>query len=425
MEANIKLGELIKFIREKRLNLTQKELSEKLDVTVVYISYLEKAKRPPSKDLLKEIYALLDEDVPDETWQLLQEVKINKKKEKINVSPIDLIYDLKEKNLYKYPLMKKKLKEDPQNITLMYGIIRILIDEKKYDDAKRELLKFLSKVKEPQDKKWLEASYYELEGNTLLSIHLLEDYIKKFSHLGSQINSKISYQLASMYFRQGEMYYRENNKNLSINFFEKALSLHEQIRKDFEDPFYQMDYANIFLWLALLNVDAKNNFEKYLKNIKIALLLSHKKGIENSSFIEWRGLYNKPFIISSVSFMARAYANLAELERNSEKKMYLLDEGELLFSQHTPLSISSKYMEYYRFHFNQACFYSIKAKILASMKKDFTFELDCCEINLKECFYSDKMMNLKLFEQEVYSSAGLSFYMENKASNIKLIMEDK
>lgn len=425
MEAEKKLGELIKYFREKKLNMTQKEFSEKLSITTVYVSYLEKAKRPPADELLKQIYALANEDVPDEVMAILKEVKLNKKKANFKVSPTDLIYDLKEKNLYKYPLMKKKLKENPQNLSLMYGIIRILIDENKKEEAKKQLLKYLSKVIKPEDKKWLEASYYELEGNIKLAITFLEEALVEINkNQNANTKAKITYQLASMYFRQGQLCFRVNEKKEAVDFFTKALNYHEEIRKIYEEPFYQMEYANIFLWLALLGINQKDNYQNYLKHIEYALLLNHKKGMENASFIEWKGLYSKNLIIASVSFMGRAYAHLAELETELTKKELLLNKGEILFAQNTPINISSKNEEYYRFYFNQACFYSIKAKILCSSNKDFKQDLDNCTINLKECFFSDSKNNFNLFKQEVKSSGGLIFYREKRMKSLNEILGD-
>lgn len=423
MEAEKKLGEIIKYFREKKLNMTQKEFSEKLFITTVYVSYLEKAKRPPADELLKQIYALANESVPEEVIAILKEVKLNKKKANLKVSPTDLIYDLKENNIYKYPLMKKKLKENPQDLTLMYGIIRILIDEDKKEEAKKQLFKYLSKVTKPEDKKWLEASYYELEGNIKLAISFLEEALVAINkNQPLNIRSKINYQLASMYFRQGQFSFRENQKKEAISFFTKALNLHEAIRKTYQEPFYQIEYANIFLWLAILNINQKENYENYLKHIKYALLLNHQKGMENASFIKWKGLYNKNFVISSISFMGRAYAHLADFETDLTKKEILLNEGEMLFAMNTPIEISSKDEEYYRFYFNQACFYSIKAKILHLFNKDFNQALNNCTINLKECFFSDSKNDFNLFRNEATSSAGLIFYREKRMNILNDIL---
>jgi transcriptional regulator with XRE-family HTH domain len=430
MEASKKLGEIIKSIREKNLSLTQKDFSEKLNITTVYVSYLEKGKRPPSLDLITSVYSLIGENVPEEVKQMLGEIRKDNKKKNISVSPIDIIYELEEKKIYDYAKLKKALKSNPQDLVMIYGIIRILIEEGKTKEAKKHLLKYLLKVEKPEDKKWLEASYYELENNLPVAIQFLNESVREFEkNLESlddkslKIRARLIFQLASLHFRFGQQLYRSENYESAIENFKKSLEWHTKVRKIYQDPFYQIDYAGTFLWLALLGIEPAQNWNNYIIEAKNALFFNHYKGMANFSSSHWQGLYSKQSIISTISFLARAFAQAAQLEKNPEKKFNLLNEGEFLLVQHTPIDLGVKYEEYYRFYFNEACFYSIKAEIYSEFKKDYNEELEHCFINLQEAKFADSNNKLNLFSRELNSSKGLSFFRSHKTKQLNELLK--
>lgn len=432
MEASKKLGEIIKSIREKHLALTQKDFAEKLNITTVYVSYLEKGKRPPSLDLITSVFSLTGEVVPDEVKQMLGDIRRDNKKKNISVSPTDIIYQLEEKKIYDYPRLKKALKSNPGDLIMIYGILRLLIEEGKTRDAKKHLLKYLMKVEKPEDKKWLEASYYELENNLPVAIQFLQESIGEFEkNINSldqekiKIKARLIFQLASIHFRYGQQLFRKEDKEGAIDNFKKSLDWHNKIRKIYQDPFYQIDYAGIFLWLALLGLEPENNWLNYITQAKLALFLNHYKGMTNFSSSQWQGLYSKQNIIATISFLGRAYAQAAVLEKHPDKKLSLLDEGEFLLVQHTPIDISAKYEEYYRYYFNEACFYSLKAEIYSELKKTFQEELDRCYINLQEAKFADNNNKLNLFPRELNSSAGLSFFRKKRIKELSVLLKDK
>ncbi len=430
MEASKKLGEIIKSIRVNNLSMTQKEFADTLNITTVYVSYLEKAKRMPSLDLTSLIYSLIDQSVPDDIKKMISDIKSDNKKKNISVSATDIIYELEEKNIYDYTKLKKALKLNPQNLIMIYGILRILIEEGKTTEAKIHLLKYLMKVEKVEDKKWLEASYYELENNLPIAMHFLQEAISESEKNNKVVNetsirakSRLIFQLASIYFRYAQQLYRQEDKRGAIEYFKKSLECHNQIRKIYEDPFYQIDYAGIFLWLALLDLDPQQNWNNYIEQAKLALFFNHYKGIKNFSSSKWQAIYSQQLLISTISFLARSYAQLAIFEKQDEKKISLLHEGEFLFVQHTPIDLSTKYEEYYRFYFNQACFYSLKASIFDDLKKDYSEDLDRCYINLQESKFANDNNKANLFIHELKTSLGLSFFREKRAKSLSLLLK--
>jgi transcriptional regulator with XRE-family HTH domain len=432
VEASKKLGEIIKSIREKDLLLTQKDFADKLNITTVYVSYLEKGKRPPSVDLITSVYSLIGEPVPDEIIRMLGDIKKDNKKKNISVSPTDLIYELEEKKIYDIHKLKKALKANSQDLVMIYGILRIMMEEGKKSDAKKLLLKYLMKVDKPEDKKWLEASYYELENNLPVAIQFLTESVQEFdkksgdlAEQNKKIMARLIFQLASIHFRYGQQLYRKDDFAGALENFKKSLKWHTQVREIYEDPFYQIDYAGIFLWLALLGMDPGQNWQNYITQARIALYFNHHKGMTNFSASQWQGLYSKQYLIATISFLGRAYAQVATLETSPENKLSLLDQGEFLFVQHTPIDLSSKYEEYYRFYFNEACFYSLKAEVLDSLKKPWQDELDRCRVNLEEAKFADLNNKLNLFAKELNSSGGLNFFRKKRAKDLTLLLKNE
>lgn len=428
MEIVKHLAEELRVVRTESLKITQKELSEKLNVSVVYLSYLEKGKKIPSVDFLENLYSLLKRDVPTNVKQLLLEAKKEKKKENFVNTPSNIVYRLEEQGVYSYTKLKLLLKKNPDNLTIIYGMLTILIKDNKLDEAKKLLLQSLINIKKLEEKKWLEATYYELEGNFPFAIQLMKDAIKEFDNQyqklddeKKQAKARLIFENACIHFKYAQNLYYEEKKDEAINNFKKALAFHEQIKNLYKEAYYQMDYAGIFFWLALLGVDSKENWANYIREVKLSLVLNYHEFIKIFDNSKARSLYSKPYIISTVSFIARAYAQLAKFEENTLKQDEYLGEGEFLFAQYTPVNLVSSTPEYYRYCFNQACFYSLKAEIKKSRKELFEDDLKLCHKILIEAGKSDNKNKVKLFEKDLNSSEALSFFRKTKQKECELI----
>jgi transcriptional regulator with XRE-family HTH domain len=426
MEKAQNLGEEIRLIRTEVLNFTQKELADKLDITTVYMSYLEKGKKLPSIEFLTKLYKLTgNKEIPAEVKQLLAEAKKQKKKESFLHTPTNIVYRLEEQGIYTYTKLKALLKKQPDNVTVIYGILTLLIKENKLNEAKKHLLQSLINIEKPEERKWLEATYYELEANFPFSIQLMKEAINEFDKQFPKLDeekkktrARLLFEIACIYFRAGQSLYYEGDKAEAIENFQLSLKYHHDLKKLYKEPFYQMDYAGLFFWLALLGIFPEQNWKNYIKEVKEALLLNYYAGLDKFKAKQWQSLYSKPYIISTVSFLVRAFAQLAKIQKKEGEKRALLQEGEFLLAQYTPIDISAQTEEYYRYYFNLACFYSIKAEINSEMNKDFHKDLDICYKFVLEAVHGDSKNKVKLFLKEFESSEGLSFFRKERKNQV-------
>lgn len=160
MDLRKSLGKEITNIRLNDLEMTQKELAEELGISVVYISYLEMGRKTPSLELLEKLYKLNGlSDVPQEIKDMLVEIKQQAKKD---------LTDTK---------IKRLLEENttPDDTGKIYETLESLIEQDKIKEAKNYILKSLMNIEKPQEKKLLEALYYELEGNFVIAIKLMKE----------------------------------------------------------------------------------------------------------------------------------------------------------------------------------------------------------------------------------------------------------
>jgi transcriptional regulator with XRE-family HTH domain len=427
MERAQSLGEEIKNIRTDILNFTQKELADKLDITTVYMSYLEKGKKLPSIEFLTKLYKLAGvREIPAEIKLLLAEAKKQKKKESFLHTPTNIVYRLEEQGIYNYTKLKALLRKNPDNVTVIYGILTLLIKENKIAEAKKHLLQSLINIEKPEERKWLEATYYELESNFPFSIQLMKEAIKEFDKQFPRLDddhkktkARLLFEIACIYFRAGQNLYYDGEKPEAIENFQLSLKNHQELKKLYKEPFYQMDYAGLFFWLALLGINPEQNWKNYIKEVREALLLNYYSGVEKFKTKQWQSLYSRPYIISTVSFLVRSYAQLAKLQNKEPEARSLLQEGEFLLAQYTPIDINVHTEEYYRYYFNLACFYSLKAEINASANKDFARDLDICYKFVLEAAHGDSKNKVKLLKKELESSDGLAFFRKERTNQVE------
>jgi transcriptional regulator with XRE-family HTH domain len=161
MDSRKKLGKEITNIRTNVLNMTQKELAEKLNITVVYISNLELGKKIPSLDLLNNLYSLTGvKEIPPEIEESLREAK-NQAKKELSESKLSRMFD-------------ESIGESGD----LYEKLELLVDKGKIEEAKRCILMSLVSIEKVQERKLLEALYYELDGNFTIGIRLLREAIE-------------------------------------------------------------------------------------------------------------------------------------------------------------------------------------------------------------------------------------------------------
>jgi len=429
MEVAKKLGEEIKNIRTDILNITQKDMAEKLNISIVYMSYLEKGKKIPSKDFLDKMYKLIGKkNIPDDIIQLLSDVKKQKKKENFVNTPTNVVYRLEEEGLYSYTKLKTILKKNGDNLAVIYGILTLLLKEGKINEAKKHLLQSLINIEKPEERKWIEASYYELEGNFPFAIQLMHDSInefdkriKNFDENDNKVKARLLFETACIHFRYGQHLYYNGNKDECVKNFNEVLKYHESLKNLSYDPFYMMDYAGIFFWLALLNVESEKNWKSYIDQVKAALIQNYQTGMKNFDVKRWKSLYSKQYIISTVSFLVRAYAELARYKSINERKS-LFNEGDFLLSIHTPVDISIHNNEYYRYYFNKACFYSLKSE-LSESEKEKKYNLDLVYSILEEAVKADSKNKVKVMTYELETSIGIKYFRENREKEHKMLIQ--
>lgn len=429
MEVAKRLGDEIKNIRTDILNITQKDMAEQLDISIVYMSYLEKGKKIPSKDFLGKLYKLAGKkNVPDDIIQLLSDAKKQKKKENFVSTPTNVVYRLEEEGLYSYTKLKTILKKNGDNLAVIYGILTLLVREGKINEAKKHLLQSLINIEKPEERKWIEACYYELEGNFPFAIQLMHESINEFdkrflnpNQNEQKIKARLLFETACIHFRYGQhLFYNGNKEECTVNFRE-ALKYHESLRKMSDDPFYMMDYAGIFFWLALLDIEPEKNWKSYIEQVKTALTQNYHTGMKTFDVKRWKSLYSRQYIISTVSFLVRAYAQLARY-KSEEEKQKLFNEGDFLLSIHTPVDININNNEYYRYYFNKACFYSIKAE-LSTKDEDRKYNLDLTYSILQEAAKADSKNKVKLMYYDLENSVGIKYFRENRRKDQKSLLQ--
>jgi transcriptional regulator with XRE-family HTH domain len=440
MQISIKLGEEIRRVRNHLKNYDQKEFAKLIGISNVHLSNLENGKKLPSQELLVKVFATINQEVPPEITEMLKEARTESKLGNTEPSYGDIVYLLQEEGLYSATKLKDLLKLEPDNLKLIYGLLTLLKGEGKIEEARQHLLQSLIHIKRDEIKRWLEAYYFLLEGNYKMAIELmqkaLEEFDKQFPEPDSEGKKRkagLLFELSSMFYEYGYYSFNyESNPSLAIENFINTLNCYHKISELHSEPYYEMNLANVFWWLAFLGENSRENWEAYIEKAENILLLNHEHKMRR--FIQTktsRGLYSEPYIIQLISGMAEAYAKLAKLEQakklpENEKKQqlnYLLKKGELLLAQHSPINIQPERREYYSFYFTYACFYSIRAEISESFGADYQNYLDLCGKGLQEAAFGDSKSKLHQFKKDLNDALQneLSFFANKRADDLKYI----
>ncbi|RYX98859.1 hypothetical protein EON78_04305 [bacterium] len=294
---------------------------------------------------------------------MLEDAKKQRKRDNFINTPSNIVQSLEEQGLHSYTKLKTLMKKNTYSLPIINSILTLLVHEGKINEAKKHLLESLVKIENPEERKWIEASYYELEGNFPFAIKLMNDAITEFDKrfinpTKEELNIKIKllFQTACIHFRYGQHLYYSSNKKECVNSFLEALKYHQHLSELTDDPSYKMDCSGVFFWLAILNVNPEENWSKYIVLAKEALIHNYHSGIQNFDLKRWKSLYSKYYIVAAVSFLIRAYAQLARCKSPIERDK-LLSEGEFLLALYTPIDISINSTAYYRYYFNKACLY--------------------------------------------------------------------
>ncbi|MEK7431632.1 MAG: helix-turn-helix domain-containing protein [Cyanobacteriota bacterium] len=188
------------------------------------------------------------------------------------------------------------------------------------------------------------------------------------------------------------------------------------------------NFLSFIYWeLFLLGENKKANLENFISDIKTYIL-------ENNTFyisfyqrrIENNNLYLIYNYFKIVPFLAKAYLYLEHFETEHNKKLDLINNGELYLTLRTPHSFEPKEKWFGVYYFECACFFSLKVKILSSFLEgyDSSSDLEKCQTNLEIFAYSlfrqDKNSYKKIFEQQVKESSDLESFKE-KVNYIDLI----
>ena len=402
MQTSIKLGEEIKRIRAG-LKCEQKEFARLIGVSNVHLSNLENGKKLPSEDLLIKIFRVVNLEVPENILEMLKGARQETKKVSSESTSSEIVYNLQEEGIYNYTRLKDLLKLEPDNLKLIFGMLTLLKEEGRSEEARQHLLQSLIHIKKDEVKRWLEACYFLLEGNFKTAIELMRKAIDEFVNVTSvneeNYNKKkagLLFELANMYYEYGYYSYNhEHNDSLATENFKISLQQFNLLREFHIEPNYEMQYANVFWWLAFLRDNPEENWEAYIDKAENVLLLNHEYTMRKSQPGKIaRTLYSEPYILQIISGLAEAYAQLAKIEiekindnEKTKKINSLLKQGEFLLAQHSPINILPEKKEYYNFYFSYACFYSLKAEIKHKLNQDFENYLDLCGRGLQEAVY--------------------------------------
>jgi transcriptional regulator with XRE-family HTH domain len=439
MQTSIKLGEEIKKVRNSLKNCDQKEFAKLIGVTNVHLSNLENGKKLPSEDLLIKVFKVINQAVPPEILEMLKDSKQESKRNYVEPASSDIVYLLQEEGIYNQTRLKDLLKLEPGNIKLIYGLLTLFKEEGKLTEAREHLLQSLIHIKKEEVKRWLEAYYFLLEGNHKTAIELMQKAIEVFDKQAGTDQERnknkagLLFELSSMYYEYGYYLYNfENNSARAIENFNNTLNCYIEISRLHSEPYYEMNLANVFWWLAFLGVNSQKNWEAYIDKAENVLLLNHehkmKKLFQAKSS---KGLYSDAYILQLIAGMAEAYAQLAKItignnmpDAEKEKRLNeLLKKGELLLAQHSPVGILPERREYYSFYFTYACFYSIRAEINAGFSLEYEKYLDQCSKGLQEAAFGDSKNKQNLFLKDLNEAKSneLSFFVKKRADDLKYI----
>ncbi|MGV3525037.1 MAG: helix-turn-helix domain-containing protein [Candidatus Sericytochromatia bacterium] len=376
----------VKTLREQ-LALTQKELADQLGVSPVYISYLENGTRSPSRKLLKKAYQLAGQDLPAELLALLETaVPATAEPERSNS-----IYQLQAQGLYSLAKLQRLVKSHPDKLLYVLGLYQLYCEQQRATDAEQVILNALPHMRAPEDRLWLEAYLFQREGSGSgyrRALALMTEALEIFERSHDPRASETAEKKAEMLFRLSLIHYdfgvwffhqppllAPAQLEAARAQFEAALARHRQLRSCAPYPYAQLDYANLWFWLALLSRyqspppsgtlavrqrhEEQEALQQFIAASQDAMIWHHQ---QNWSGQQSGGLFTREYQILNHAYVALAHAQLAELGEGDP--LAHLRTGEWIFAQHMPLQ-SQDPSTVYRFFYNLAHFYSIKAQLLA------------------------------------------------------------
>ncbi len=442
---------LTKLLKEERksLGLTQKELADQLGVSTVHISYLENGTRIPSKKLLKQLYKLGKKDIPPAVLQKLEATKT-----KISAplsSPPDTIYELKSQGYYSTKALKQLLKQNPSNLIYIMALFHLYKDMGKLKKAEKLLKDSEKQVKATQDKKWLKAYFYQIQNtqdayekalkSMAESLKLFEKEHPFLSESERKMKSELLFRFATIHFDFGvHLFFKHAplSKKTLIQVkeqFELALKKHQTLRQYYVYPYSQLDYANIHYWLAILEYYQEQDhpreiqlWETFIEESKAAIFLNYQESlkyfpednIENS-------LFSPQFMLLNVSFLALAHGRLALLKKDKPARQHHLEESELIWATHPTKNLLKHQALQYRYFYNFAHFYSIKAQVYSDFsmgtQKDPQVEnfLNLCAKAIYYAIEADPAS----FKLEAQLPSEFRFYKQERADEFNRFLGEK
>lgn len=369
------------------LGFTQKDLAQALGVSPVHVSYIENGARIPSEQLLEKIYALHQDNVPAAILALLQQARTQRDQKRKRTSQQaaagNTLFQLKARGQYTLSTLKRLHKKDPQRLIFILGLYHLYRDEGRLEDADHMILTALTHIKDPADRKWLEAYHFQLEGTASgyeRAFEIMAEALTLFDQQHPKAEGAVLEKRAELLFRLSLIHYDygvflfEQLASLSLEAlqpiqaqFHQALIWHEQLQASYHYPFAQMDYASLHFWLGILSryqahFSRKKQSELHEKPRQywLAYIQASERCVLENHRYTWqqnkRSLYSAEYFIALQAFVALACAFMAEYE----KPEHWFYQGELALAQQRPAPQTDAATRY-RYYYNCAHFYSLKA----------------------------------------------------------------
>ena len=408
---NLELSQKFKTLRN-HLGLTQKQMADALGISTVYVSYVENGTRLPSRKLLKKAYALLGKKNPP--VDVLELLKASKNTHlPMQAERSNTVYQLQANGLYALAKLQRLLKKEPDRLIYILGLYHLYQEQGKFSEADQIILNAIPLMKNAEDRKWLEAYHFQLEGTS-------QGYQRAFEIMGEALalfeahhpnpdqehkekKAELLFRTALIHFDYGYHLF-QNMSELNAetlgqikNQFEAALDKHHQLQAVYLYPFSQLDFANIHFWLGLvclyqryltqgsqkpelseLKKQELLHWQCFISASKSAQIYDFQQRIPEQSHIAY---FSEEYLLTNLSFLALAYARMALLEPSFTKQKALLDEGEWHLSRHRGKIRDTDTR--YRYYYNLGHFYSIKAEILCQ-DDPCDADINCCITHIEQ-----------------------------------------
>lgn len=395
-ESQNKLAQNFKALREK-LKLTQKEMAESLGVSTVYISYIENGSRLPSRKFLNKAYALQGkQQAPQEILQLLKaskNPKLPRQAERGNT-----VYQLQAAGLYTGAKLQRLLKKEPNRLIYILGLFHFYQEQGQFQEADRVILNAIPLMEEAEDRKWLEAYHFQLEGTArgyerafeimTEALNLFDQNHPKPDKALKEKKAELLFRTALIHFDYGHYLFQQMSEleagalQQARAQFEAALSRHLELRQYYFYPFSQLDFANIRFWLGLISLyqrhllqsedpqadlsalkhEEMEHWQMFIAASKDAQIYDFQQRWPDQQLLPY---FSDEYLTTNLSYMALAYARMALLSQSPKEQVALLREGEWLLSRHNGKVRDDETR--YRYYYNLGHYYCLKAEILAEM----------------------------------------------------------